>query len=469
MVSISKIPLGAGLTIEQARVIFRAGEEAVIFALLEQAKMLARQQAMTTAPATPSGMTPAYAKTPVKTRSKTPGCKKGHPGSRRAPPERIDRREEHRLPCCPECGGKLKRCQSTRKRYIEDIPADLKAEVVEHTIHRDWCPKCGKRVEPVAPDALPNSTLGHRVLTLTAWLHYALGNTISQIIEVFNFHLPIKLTEGGLVHQWRRLAEILREWHERIRIEALQSAVLHADETSWRVSGKTHWLWCFAAADLTYFMIDKCRGSPALLKFFTQEFAGTLVTDFWGAYNKVCCARRQLCLVHLLRDFLTVEQYKRPGPHWPEFAKKAKRLVHDAIRLSRRDDVTAEEYASRRTRLDARLQDLIDTPWKESQAKRLIKRLRRHQGDLFTFLDQTDVPFDNNFGERSIRPAVIMRKNSYCNRSLEGAKTQAVLMSVYRTLKQRGHDPIASVSKALSEYVKTGKLPPLPSNITANG
>jgi transposase len=467
-----RAPIGATLTEEQARAIFRQGEEAVVFALLLQAKMLAEQLAARCAnpsPTTPSGMTPPYEKPAIKSRRKRPGRKEGHPGSRRAPPKRIDRHEEHRSPCCPECGGKLKRCQGTRKRYVEDIPENLQAEVVEHTIHRDWCPKCKKRVEPVVPDALPNSTLGHRVLALTAWLHYALGNTLSQIIEVFNFHLPIKLTEGGLIQQWRRLAEILRAWYEQIRQEALHEAVLHADETSWRVSGKTHWLWCFAAADLTYFMIDKCRGSPALLKFFTQEFAGTLVTDFWGAYNKVCCARRQMCLVHLLRDFLTVEQYKRPGKDWPEFAKKAKRLIRDAIRLSKRDNVSAEEYASRRSRLDVRLRELIDGAWEDSQARRLVKRLRRHQNDMFTFLDQADVPFDNNFGERSIRPAVVMRKNSYCNRSVDGATTQAVLMSVYRTLKQRGHDPIAAVAQALLEYVKTGKLPPLPSKITAYG
>ena len=465
MKSISDIPLGAALTESQAAEIYKRGREAVIFALLELAQRVAELEQSKTehSPTTPSGMKPAYEKPPVKARSKRPGRKKGHPGSHRSPPERIDRREEHRLPCCPECGGKLKRCHRTRTRYIEDIPQDLKAEVVEHTIHRDWCPKCKKSVEPVVSEALPNSTLGNRVLVLTAWLHYALGNTLSQIIEVFNFHLPIKLTPGGLIDQWRRLAEIFETWYEQIRQQGNESAVLHADETSWRVSGKTHWLWCFAAENLTYFMIDRCRGSPALLKFFTQEFQGTLVSDFWGAYNKVNCARRQLCLVHLLRDFMTVEQYKRHGPHWPEFAKKARRLIHDAIRLGKRDDVTAEEFASRRARLDARLQELIDAPWEDSQAKRLIKRLRRHQGELFTFLDQANVPFDNNHGERSIRPAVIIRKNSYCNRSVNGARTQAVLMSIYRTLKQRGHDPIATVANALSEYIKTRHLPPLPS------
>ncbi len=176
-----------------------------------------------------------------------------------------------------------------------------------------------------------------------------------------------------------------------------------------------------------------------------------------------------MCLVHLLRDFLTVEKYKSPGPHWPAFAKPMRRLIHDAMRLSKRDDLSADEYASRRSRLDERLQTMIDAAWDDSQAKRLVKRLRRHQRDLFTFLDHPDVPFDNNHGERSIRPAVIIRKNSYCNRSPNGARAQAVLMSIYRSLKQRGHDPITTVTNALTKYLTTGQLPPLPSKTTANG
>jgi hypothetical protein len=91
-----------------------------------------------------------------------------------------------------------------------------------------------------------------------------------------------------------------------------------------------------------------------------------------------------------------------------------------------------------------------------------LKRFRRHRNDLFTFLDNTAVPFDNNAAERAIRPAVIIRKNSYGNRSERGADTQAVLMSIYRTLKQRGHDPLKTITNGLAEYLKTGKLPPLP-------
>ncbi len=457
------------LSEEQALEIYHQGPEAVIFALLELTKQLAEVRGPQTTPSTPSGMIPVYEKPPAKPRKKQPGAKKGHTGSRRAAPERIDWEETHQLPCCPDCGGRLKRTGDTRTRYIEDIP-QVEPEVTEHTIHSDWCVKCQKRVEPKVPDALPSATLGNRVLVLSAWLHYALGNTLSQIVEVFNFHLQLKVTPGGLVQMWYRLQAILYVWYEEIQQQALKSAVLHADETGWRVDGKTHWLWCFTTRDLTYYMIDRSRGSPALLKFFIEEFSGTLVTDFWGAYNSVCCALRQTCLVHLLRDLEHVDKTKRPGEHWPAFAKKLRRLVGDAIRLWRRqDELTAQQYQSRRDRLHKRLADMIDAPWEEKQAKRLVKRLRRHRDDLFTFVDQPGVPFDNNHAERIIRPAVIIRKNSYGNRSQRGADCQAVLMSVFRTLKQRGHDPITTIYNALATYTKTGQLPPLPANIPSDG
>jgi transposase len=83
---------------------------------------------------------------------------------------------------------------------------------------------------------------------------------------------------------------------------------------------------------------------------------------------------------------------------------------------------------------------------------------------LFTFLHHPEVPFDNNHAERTIRPAVIIRKNRYANGSQDGADLQAVLMSIYRTLKQRGHNPIQVIVEAIRTCLKTGQLPPLPGN-----
>ena len=64
--------------------------------------------------------------------------------------------------------------------------------------------------------------------------------------------------------------------------------------------------------------------------------------------------------------------------------------------------------------------------------------------------------------EREIRPAVIARKNSFHNTSDRGAQTQALLMSIYHTLKRRGCDPLKTIEQALRASIETGHLPPLP-------
>ena len=48
-------------------------------------------------------------------------------------------------------------------------------------------------------------------------------------------------------------------WYVEIQSQALGSAVLHADETGWRVDGRAHWLWCFTTSDLTYYMIGPAK------------------------------------------------------------------------------------------------------------------------------------------------------------------------------------------------------------------
>ena len=60
-------------------------------------------------------------------------------------------------------------------------------------------------------------------------------------------------------------------------------------------------------------------------------------------------------------------------------------------------------------------------------------------------------------------------KISQCNRSEKGAAMQAVLMSVYRTLKLRGHDPLATITSALQTYLTTAQVPPLPPPRVADG
>jgi transposase len=177
---------------------------------------------------------------------------------------------------------------------------------------------------------------------------------------------------------------------------------------------------------------------------------------------------RQYCLVHLLRELEKVDEHNG-GTGWRDFAKQLRRLVRDGIRLRKRPDFAPAKYDRRIKLIHRRLCVLADAEYADPDARRLGARISRHRDHLFTFLDKPEVPFENNHAERQIRPAVIMRKNILCNRSDQGADTQAVLMSVYRTLRLRGHDPTKTIAAALRELLQTGNLPVLPAKAVAEG
>jgi hypothetical protein len=150
------------LTPEQADSALPRDRAAAVFFLLQLSTALGSP-----APAggahTPSGTVPPYSKPSAPPRRKKRGAVPGHPGAVRPRPEQVDRHESHQLPACPTCGGELTRTGRTRTRLVEDIPDDLRPEVVEHTIHRDWCPCCRKQVEPQVRDAL-SVTVSNRAI-----------------------------------------------------------------------------------------------------------------------------------------------------------------------------------------------------------------------------------------------------------------------------------------------------------------
>lgn len=451
------------LSEQEAREFVSGNPECMVFTLLALQQRIATSQ-QASGHNTPSSAIPPYAKpTRSKHKKKKRGGQVGHAGHTRDPLPDPDRTREHQHDRCPDCHGKLRRTGDTRSRRSEDIPEDLKPVITEDIVHRDYCPQCKKRVEPKIPDVLPRCTLGNRTLVLSALLHFLQGLTISQIVDTFNFHLRMKVTAGGLVQMWHRLADLLFTWYEQIHQESLGSAKLHADETGWRVSGKTHWLWCFANSENVFYMIDRSRGSPALQKFFTKAFEGTLITDFWSPYDAVVCADKQKCWPHLLRDVAAVDEKHAEDQEWKSFSRRLVSIYRDAKGLhTERTTMKEADYDMAVARLEARIGKLANQSWQHSDATRLSKRLTKYGGELLTFLWYEDVPSDNNAGERAIRPAVMIRKNSYCNHSDRGALTQSVLMSVLRTLRVRGHQPLDTILSALVEYSKTGVMPQMP-------
>lgn len=412
-------------------------------------------------PATPSGMTPVYEKPNKKRRGKKPGRPDGHPGARRMTPTRIDREELHTLTHCPDCGGPLGEPVETRSRLIEDLPP-VQTVVTRHVIPRYKCPACRKIVEPPVDAALPNAQIGVNLILWLAWMHFFMGVTIGQLQKWLSAFAAFDVSAGGLVAAWKRIARLLKPLYEQLGREARRSDVLHADETGWRVAGRTWWLWCFTSARLVFFVIARSRGSPVVARVLGKMFGGTLVCDFFGAYNLIAAAAKQRCLVHLFRELEKVLE-RNASAEWAAFAKKLKRLLRDAMRLSvRRENTPRAAFDAAKERFHLRLDVLCEETYRDKDCRRLVKRLSRCKDELFVFVDNPSVAADNNHAERQIRPAVIMRKNSYCNRSEQGAETQAIFMSLFRTLHLRNADAVETLSASIKSLLTSGSLLPLP-------
>jgi transposase len=415
----------------------------ILLALAEKAEKYDRL-CLPVSPTTPSGMTPTYLKPAHKKRNQPLGRGQGHPGAGRQRPTRIDQYQEHTLDHCPHCQTPLKEPVDLYRRYLEDLPP-VQPVVTEHTVHRYWCPQCKKIVAPIVPEALPNARVGLRLVVFTAWLHYLVGVSVSNLVRMVSVFSRFPISAGGLTLAWKNLASLLKPLYEEIGHRVSQSAVLAADETGWRLNGLTHWLWCFVTSKLCYYVIAKSRASPVIREVLGRIFKGILICDFWGAYNKISALAKQRCFYHLFTELVKVDQHNSSAG-WKAFRKKLSRLLKDAIRLAdKQQKFRVYVFKRRKERLYARLAQFLAAPNPDPDAQRLLKRLRRHQKELFTFLEYPDVSPYNNHAEQQMRKPVLTRKVSQQNRSDEGAQTQSILMSLFRSSELQGHNPVETI------------------------
>ena len=395
-------------------------------------------------PTTPSGMTPVYLKPRARRRRKKPGQKPGHPGVCRPPPEHIDETCEHPLKTCPKCGTTVGQPIREHTRFIEDIPK-VTPLVTAHTIHGYWCCQCKTIVTPKVTAALPRSRLGLRLVVYSAWLHYLVGVSVGNCVKIAAVSLGFQVSPGGLTLAWKNLATLLESQYDAIGRTIRQSAVLHADETGWRINGVTCWLWAFATRQYCYYLIDPRRGAAVVKQVLGTLFPGILITDFLGAYNAIEALAKQRCYFHLFTELVKVDKLNASAT-WKRFRKRLSRLLKDAVRLGEQRQIRSPPiYARRKAKLHKRLDELIAAAFDDADARRLIKRLRRHRRELFTFLDHEGVSPYNNHAEQQMRTAVHTRKVSQQNRSLQGAKTHAIFLTLFRSAQLQGLHPVQYV------------------------
>ncbi len=370
-----------------------------------------------------------------KKRYRKPGRKVGHRGESRKGPAHIDCKVEVNQAECSTCGDTLSDPTDWYTRTVEDIiPA--KVVITQYTVIRRYCRTCKKQVSAMVPYALPNEHFGLRLMLLVVALKL-LGLSYEKIGGLFKLLFNLDITEAAVNHAVTKMSEAFGSRYEELKEELGKEFNINGDETSWRINGKNHWLWAFVGRWTVLYEVDQSRGKSVPMRIL-DGYDGCVTSDSWSAWNSVG-ASHQRCHVHYTREIDDTVQYKNPGKEFERFAKKLKRILHDSQKTGRRYRNRTKRMEVK-ARLEKRVAQLIVPGYSDKHCRRFVKRLRRERQMLFTFLEKDGIEYHNNTAERAIWPCVVIRKITSGNKSIAGARAQAVLMSVKETCIRRGQN-----------------------------
>jgi len=163
-------------------------------------------------------------------------------------------------------------------------------------------------------------------------------------------------------------------------------------------------------------------------------------------------------MAHLLRK---IRKFRDAFPNLTSIVKfylKLRRILRDGERLQKNREQLGEEVFQRRLkRLKKRLEDLLHWPNPNDILKEIIKKVKRQQPRILTFVEHPGAPCHNNYGEFLIRLGVLKRKISGGSVSAEGANAYAILLSIYVTCRLRGISFPKYMKESLRHYIRTGK------------
>jgi transposase len=403
---------------------------------------------------TPSSKIPVKPNSPPDQRDKRGGAKAGHVGHGRQAlgPEEADRAEVIEVgDTCPCCGGTLEN-KGVRSRTVVDAQP-LKKETVVYDLERRWCPRCRKSFQARAPGVLPKSLYSNQLITHVAMQHYIYGVPLGRL------EAQLGIGSGSLIAPLHRTAHLLQPVMDKLIEEYRQALVKHADETSWRRDGHGGYAWLFCTLLTTLFRFRKTRSASVAKEVFGEDpLPGDLVVDRYHAYNKAPC-RLQYCYSHLNRE---VKDLKKEFPDQPEveaFVTTFAPLLSQAMRL-RGLPVSDRQFYRQAKKTKLAILQAVEHSARHPGIQRIQDIFRKTPERMYRWAEDRNVPADNNFAERTLRPLVIARKVSFGSQSDAGAKTREILMSILFTLKQRFRDFQTRFKNALDRLAENPNLDP---------
>ena len=404
---------------------------------------------------------------------KKPAAEDNQQPKRQTLPAHLPRREIRHEPADTTCG-----CGQAMKRIGEEVAEKLDYQpgvfTVERHVRGKWvCACCEKLVQkPVAPHiidkGIPTTGLLAQVLVAKYLDHLPLYRQ-----EAIFERAGLAIARSTLAAWVGECGVQLQPLVDALVAEMLEHPVLHADETPVAMlkpgRGKTHraYLWSYCTTSfnpMRYVVFDfaDSRGGEHVRSFLglpgtehNPGWKGSLVTDDFSGY-KACFelgVTEAGCMAHARRKFHELwanhgssvgEQALKFFMQLYEVEREVQHLASDERKAIRQRKSKPIAYALHQW-LTQQRQKVPDG----SATARAIGYSLKRWAALVRFIDDGDLPIDNNWVENQIRPIAIGRNNWLFAGSLRAGKRAAAVMSLVHSARLSGHEPYAYLKDVL--------------------
>lgn len=388
------------------------------------------------------------------------GGQKGHKGRGRKIPEGLPKEEVFldfdEPPRCETCQTPyIKMTALDKISHKIDIVLEAIHQIIRRGTYKKAC-NCssGKKIITAPVEA---SVIKKSLLTTRAWVHliimkYLLATPVYRYLKAMK---SLTFSTATVENGFKKIGLLLEPVYLKMKEELLKADIWNADETRWKVfqeikekASFTWWLWVFASKNIVCYVIDSTRSSR-VIEAMHDGAKRTLTADRWSAYAKMMKKGIAIayCWAHLRRDFINLQ---KSYPHNPAIGKWVDDWLEKISLLYKLNNertcstCSEEDFHKLTAQIRLLVQELYQQEFKdnfkESQTK-ILKSFKERIEGYSLFIDNPEIPMDNNRAERLFKEPINGRKNYLGNVSIQSIPHTQIILSIIATAKINNVDP----------------------------
>jgi hypothetical protein len=315
------------------------------------------------------------------------------------------------------------------------------------------------------PGAVGRSEFGLEIIVAIAYQVYIVGLSFDKVCLLMNFFQNLRLRKSQADALMNQLSRCWADEFDQLCVLLANSAVVHADETSWSLRS----VWAFLSENVRVLFFGVHKDAATLQQILdAATFAGIMVSDDAAVYAHF--SQAQKCWAHLLRKAIKLTLMEPLNAEYRRLADRLLEIYRAACRVQADGRLGDAGRARKVAELDDEVLELCGPMWcaglpplqgPDNDYRLLCNEVMRLllAEQLFTFVtaaavtapsgESQPVSGTNNEAERTLRGVAQARKTGRTNKTFAGARRQTVITSVLESLRQ--HLPSFTLSAVIEE------------------